>query len=81
MLLVVVATLLALHWLLAVGSKRRESTTSDELVHLTAGYSYWKNDYRLQPENGNLPQRWAALPTWLGAPNFRRWTSNEYWRT
>jgi hypothetical protein len=38
-------------------------TTGDEIAHLTAGYSYWKTgDYRLQPENGNLPQRFAALP-------------------
>ncbi|OYU98795.1 MAG: hypothetical protein CFE26_26940, partial [Verrucomicrobiales bacterium VVV1] len=37
--------------------------TADEVVHLTAGYSYWKlNDYRLQPENGTLPMRIAALP-------------------
>ncbi|WP_415909751.1 hypothetical protein [Oleiharenicola sp. Vm1] len=39
------------------------STTADEIAHLTAGYSYWQDrDYRLQPENGLLPQRWAALP-------------------
>lgn len=39
------------------------STTADEIAHLTAGYSYWQdNDYRLQPENGLFPQRWAALP-------------------
>jgi hypothetical protein len=38
-------------------------TTGDEIAHLTAGYSYWTtDDYRLQPENGNLPQRWAAIP-------------------
>jgi hypothetical protein len=42
---------------------RHQCTTGDEIAHLTAGYSYWKtDDYRLQPENGNLPQRWAALP-------------------
>ncbi len=40
-----------------------ECVVGDEIAHLTAGYSYWKTgDYRLQPENGNLPQRWAALP-------------------
>jgi hypothetical protein len=39
------------------------STTADEIAHLTAGYSYWQDrDFRLQPENGNFPQRWAALP-------------------
>ena len=50
--------LLVLHFVLAVSSKLHECTTSDEIVHLTGGYTYWKfNDYRLQPENGNLPQR------------------------
>jgi hypothetical protein len=40
-----------------------EGVVGDEIAHLTAGYSYWTTgDYRLQPENGNLPQRWAALP-------------------
>ena len=81
-LLAAVTALLVLHWLLAVGSKRGESVTSDELAHLTAGYSYWQfNDYRLQPENGNLPQRWAALPTWLEGATFPLLNGNAYWRT
>ena len=75
------AALLTLHFVLAVGSKRRESTTSDELVHLTAGFSYWQfNDYRLHPENGNLPQRWAALPAWLAGAKFPPLAGNDYWR-
>lgn len=74
--------LLALHFALAVGSKRHESTTSDELVHLTAGFSYWEHDdYRLHPENGILPQRWAALPTWLKGAKFPELAGNDYWRT
>ncbi len=53
---VLVVGLLALHYALAVGSKLNESTTSDELVHLTGGYTFDHfNDYRLHPENGNLP--------------------------
>ena len=41
----------------------QEVPTFDEPTHLTAGYSYWlKHDYRLDPENGNLPARWASLP-------------------
>ncbi len=73
-LAILVAALLAVHFLLAVGSKANESTTSDELAHLTAGFSYWQNrDYRLQPENGILPQRWAAVPARKSpARNFRR---------
>jgi len=44
---------------LPAGEPVEKSVTHDEIVHVTAGYSYWRfNDYRLQPENGNLPQRW-----------------------
>lgn len=46
-------------------------TTFDELFHLTGGYSYWSfGDFRIQPENGNLPQRWAAIPLLFTKPNF-----------
>jgi len=80
-LFIVVAALLTLHWLLAVGSKRAESVTSDEIAHLTGGFTYWQfNDYRIQPENGNLPQRWAALPAWLEGAKFPPLEQNEYWR-
>lgn len=59
----IVAALLALYWVLAVSTSPRMGVTADETVHLTAGYSYWKeNDYRLQPENGTLAMRVAALP-------------------
>ena len=79
--LAAVAGLLLLHYAMAVLSKQHESTTSDEIVHVTGGYSYWAfNDYRLQPENGNLPQRWAALPTWLRGSRFPT-LDQEYWRT
>ena len=79
---VAAALLLALHFALAVGSKLHESTTVDELVHLTAGVSYWANhDYRLQPENGILPQRWAALPAWLAHAKFAPLADNIYWQT
>jgi Dolichyl-phosphate-mannose-protein mannosyltransferase len=57
------AVLLGAYWWMATSASRTIGTTGDEIAHLTAGYSYWKtDDYRLQPENGNLPQRWAALP-------------------
>jgi hypothetical protein len=80
--MLVAAVLLALHFALAVGSKWQHSTTSDELVHLTAGFSYWQNhDYRLHPENGILPQRWAALPVWLAGATFPATADNVYWRT
>jgi hypothetical protein len=61
-----VALLLALHAWLAWSASLGKSTTSDEIAHLVAGHSYWaNNDYRLQPENGNLPQRLVGLPAAL----------------
>lgn len=58
-----VALALALHWLMAVSVSPRMGLTYDEPPHLAAGYSYWeRNDYRLNPENGMLPVRWANLP-------------------
>ncbi len=78
----IVACLLLAHFLLAVGSKRHESTTTDELPHLTSGFSAWQNrDYRLHPENGLLPRRWAALPTYIQGATFPKLAGNEYWRT
>jgi hypothetical protein len=61
-----VCLLLMGQWLLAWTASLDKSVTFDEIAHVTAGISYWqKNDYRLQPENGNFPQRWVALPSWL----------------
>ncbi|MCY2929289.1 MAG: glycosyltransferase family 39 protein, partial [Planctomycetota bacterium] len=59
--------------------------TSDELVHLTGGYSYWKfNDYRINPENGVLPQRLAGLALlpgrWEFPPkNSPDWIASDEW--
>lgn len=48
---------------MAVGSTAGKTATSDEPLHIVGGVSYWQlNDYRLHPENGNLPQRWCAIP-------------------
>jgi hypothetical protein len=80
-----VALLLGLQYWMAVSSKQDESTTSDELVHLTGGYTYWQlHDFRMHPENGNLPQRWAALPAWLGgahppALDSEYWSNSDVW--
>ena len=52
-----------LHVYMASSVSRHFSTTFDEIAHVTAGYAYWTaDDMRFQPENGNFPQRWAALP-------------------
>jgi hypothetical protein len=65
------AILLALYYVMAVSAAAQKSQTFDELAHLTAGYTYWAfDDYRLHPENGNWPQRLAALPAVLGGAAF-----------
>ena len=76
-----VGVLLALHFGLAVSATVNKSMTSDEIAHLVAGQAYnTRGDYRLQPENGNLPQRLAALPmTLAGVPLAP--TDLESWRT
>ena len=62
-----VAVLLVVFGLMAVSSMLRKSATFDEPMHLAAGYSYWtQNEYRFSTENGNLAQRWAALPLLFG---------------
>lgn len=77
--------LAACYWIMAVSGQLEKSTTFDEIAHLTAGYSYWlANDYRLHPENGVLPQRWAALPLLFGDYRFPArdqpaWRSANVW--
>jgi len=65
------AILLALFGWMAASVSDEHSATADEIFHLTAGYGYWlRGDYRLHAENGNFPQRWAALPLWWQRPAF-----------
>lgn len=72
--------LLAIYAGLALGAVRGKCVTFDETAHLTAGYSYWlADDYRLQPENGNLPQRWAALPLLIPKPRFPDLDGPAWW--
>lgn len=73
-------------WLMATTAVSDKSPTFDEPLHLVAGYSYWKrSDYRLQPENGPLPQRWIALPMAFGKPvafvsqDDPRWRGAQQW--
>ncbi len=62
--------LLAVHFVLAVAASRHKSTTNDEIAHITSGYAFNAlADFRVQPENGVLPQRWHALPLSLSQPN------------
>ncbi len=84
---VAAGVVLVLFWCGLIGSLRQKSITFDEMAHATAGYSYWRfNDYRLNPENGNLPQRLMALPLLLGgsqfefpAPDTPAWHTADEW--
>ena len=70
-----------LHAILAVTATAEKSMTSDEIAHLVAGHAYnTRGDFRLQPENGNLPQRLAALPMSLAGVPLPP-TTLETWRT
>jgi 4-amino-4-deoxy-L-arabinose transferase-like glycosyltransferase len=79
------AAVVTVYWLLAVTSVLDKSLTMDETVHVPAGYSYWKyNDYRMDPENGNLPQRWMAIPLLVGDTHFpdrdgQAWKESNEW--
>jgi hypothetical protein len=68
---VIVGVLLLLHFSLVFTASQRKSPVFDEAVHIAGGLSYWqKNDYRINPENGNFPQRWAAIPLMFQKLNF-----------
>lgn len=80
---VVVALVLALlgsYVAMALSAARTKSVAFDELAHLAAGTGYWQTgDFRLQPENGNFPQRWATLPFLFSHPTFPD-ASHPAWR-
>ncbi len=80
-----VVALLALFWWLTVSATRGKSHTSDELPHITAGFAYDKfGDFRMQPENGNLPQRLFGLPGLVADARFTMdetlWRRSTYWQ-
>jgi hypothetical protein len=78
--------ILLLFWIFIVASDRDKCLTYDEVAHAAAGYSYWRyGDYRLQPENGQLPQRAAGLllamdSPKLPAPEMQAWKDAEVWK-
>ncbi len=58
-----VAVVLIVHYALAVSAASRQGACFDEVAHVTAGITYWtRGEHGFNPENGNLPQRWAAIP-------------------
>ncbi len=78
------AALLAVFWWSAVTASLEKSQTSDEMPHLGAGYIYDRyGDFRMQPENGNLPQRLFGLAPLAGGARFpldaELWRVSNYW--
>lgn len=70
---------------MALTATLRKSPAVDELPHLAAGHALWSaHDYRQQPENGILPQRWEGLPGWLSGKKLpprehSGWTQPNVW--
>jgi len=61
-----VAVIIVGHWLAGFSATLDKSLTYDEGAHLFSGVVYWlRGDFRFQCENGNLPQRWCAIPSVL----------------
>jgi Dolichyl-phosphate-mannose-protein mannosyltransferase len=55
------------------------SATSDELPHLSAGYSYWQTrDFRMNPEHPPLAKLIAAIPLLMIRPKLD--TTHDSWR-
>jgi len=79
---VAVAVILLLHAAVALWAAAQESVTADEILYVTGGYYIDRyGDYRIQPENGVLPQRLHGLAAlWTGATT-PPLAGNEYWRT
>lgn len=76
------AGLLGVYYVACVSAVVDKSATFDEPHHQTTGYTYWKlHDYRLQPQNGNLPQRWAAIPLLFGEYNFPNLEQEAWWNS
>ncbi|NOY74340.1 MAG: hypothetical protein GXP32_00925 [Kiritimatiellaeota bacterium] len=62
------AAILTVFVCVGVASVRIKAPTFDETVHILGGYTVLtKLDYHVNPENGILPQVWAALPLALNS--------------
>src|SRR5213594_1885504 len=73
------AVLISIFCIQAIYSVPRLSATSDEPIHIAAGYSYWQTrDFRMNPEHPPLAKLLAALP--LLAIHPRLDTSEQNWK-
>src|SRR6266550_3918533 len=76
---VVLVVILLAFCLQALFALPRLSATTDEAVHLAAGYSYWQTrDFRMNPEHPPLAKLLAALPLLALHPRFD--TANDAWQ-
>ncbi|MFC2171844.1 glycosyltransferase family 39 protein [Acidobacteriota bacterium] len=66
-----IAVLLVVFFGLACLSMRQKSITTDEVPHISAGYSYWKTaSFRLNPEHPPLVKLLAGFPLLFLNPTF-----------
>src|SRR5213594_1377946 len=73
------AVLISIFCIQAIYSVPRLSATSDEPIHIAAGYSYWQTrDFRMNPEHPPLAKLLAALPLLALHPGFD--TSEQNWK-
>lgn len=76
-----VTCLLLLFFILGFTSMINKSPAFDETVHLTGGYTaLTEKDYRINPENGILPQVWAAIPLIFDSSIIPPDKSDKFWR-
>src|SRR5262245_30765126 len=74
------AVILASFCLQAILAIPRLSATTDEAVHLAAGFSYWKTrDFRMNPEHPPLAKLIASAPLLLIRPKLE--ASGDDWKT
>lgn len=65
------AGLIGIFCIQALFAVNRLSATSDEPIHISAGYSYWKTrDFRMNPEHPPLAKLVAAIPVLALHPRF-----------
>src|SRR5215475_9249575 len=75
---IVVVIILAAFCLQALLALPKLSATTDEPVHLSAGFSYWQTrDFRMNQEHPPLAKLIATLPLLFIHPKFN--TNNNYW--
>ena len=76
-----VAVIIAGHWLTGFSATLDKSLTYDEGAHLFSGVVYWlRGDFRFQCENGNLPQRWCAIPAVLSGQTRLPDSKLSFWK-